>query len=211
MTESSSSDSTVWDRIRDQLRLLRAQQESRHSDPARQAEKLARRARAFRERIQQSQDSSPNTPIIFFKSQRVRYGLSLDAVFEIQPLDSFSLIPRGPEFLYGVVHFRGAILALFNLAGLLGSSQAGIADIHVYLVAQGAGHRIAIGAEDVEGLEAISISEIKSAPEWGGHIPHHWIRGVYGDDCLILDLDAILSDPAILHWYRGTSASGPQP
>lgn len=203
MTEpQTAAGRSNWEQIHSRLESLMQEQRSRQTDPAAIQEKLARRSRSFRDRLQQNHDSSLTLPVILFTVHGSQHALLLDAVIEVQPLESFSIIPRGPGFLHGVVHFRGMILSLFDLTGLLGNSPSGIADIHFYLVAQGAGHRIAIAAGVVEDLAMIPLDEIKSAPEWGGKIPSHWIRGVYRENCLILDLDAILSDDLITNWNQ---------
>jgi len=199
----SEPETDVWDKVRHQLRILEQQQAARQADPMAQAEKLARRAHAFRERVQSTQRTGATLPMILFSTYGTHYGLPLDSVVEIQPLESFSLVPRSPAFIDGVVHFRGTILSLFNLGRLLGTTVTGISDVHFYLVARGAGRTIAISAGDVNELTLIDPADIKAAPEWGGRIPANWIRGVYRQDCLLLHLDAILEDDLVSHWQRG--------
>jgi len=201
MNDLPAASDGLWDRIRVQLQQLQAVETSQAASTA-MAEKLARRALAYRERIQSKLPSGPTLPVILFSNQRIRFGLPLDSVLEIQALESFSPVPRGPEFIYGVIHFRGAILSLINLPRLFGTVEVGIADVHFYIVAQAAGCRVAIAAGDVEDLKVIPVQEIKTAPEWNGRIPQHWVRGVYGENCLILQLDAILGDAVMTGWNQ---------
>lgn len=205
MNDSLVASDGLWERVRAQLQQLQTQETSQAASSA-LAAKLAQRALAYRERIQSTLPSGPTLPVILFSNQRIRFGLPLDSVLEIQALESFSPVPRGPEFLYGVIHFRGVILSLLNLPRLFGTIEVGLADVHFYIVAQAAGRRVAIAAGDVEDLKLIPIQEIKAAPEWNDRVPQHWVRGVHGENCLILQLDAILGDAVMTEWNGAGSA-----
>jgi len=200
MSDSANTSSLIWDQLRARLTELEIRSEVRRESTAVIAEKLSRRALTFRERLNDPLAAGPVTPIVFFSTNRVRYGLPLESVLEIQPLETFSPVPGGPGFLHGVVHFRGAVLSLFNLTRLFDAPESGIADIHFYIVATSGNHRLAIAAGDVEDLAHIPVNALKPAPQWIGSTPHHWVQGVYEEDRVILNLDAILSDESVVNW-----------
>lgn len=207
MSESPETSTGLWEQVRSQLAAWQSRSEVRQVNSAMVAEKLARRAQAFRERTHQPRASGPVVPVMCFSANRVRYGIPLEFVVEVVSLNSVSLVPGGPGFLQGVVHFRGMILSLLNLSRLFGTPETGIADIHFYIVVQGAGHRVAIAAGDVEDLLDVPIEDIKPAPEWSGQTPQNWIRGVFQEDRLILQFDAILEDDSMKNWR--SRVSGP--
>ncbi|WP_437227083.1 chemotaxis protein CheW [Planctomicrobium sp. SH661] len=200
MSDLPATSASVWERIRFQLASLQSQSDTRQANSAAVAEKLARRAQVFRERVHNPQSAGPVLPTLFFSANRSRYGLPLNSVIEILSLDSFSSVPGAPDYIHGVVHFRGAILSLINLGRLFGAPESGITDIHFYIVAQGGGQKVAIAAGDVEDLLDVPGNQIRPAPEWSGRTPRHWVKGVFQQDRLLLQLDEILQEDAIVNW-----------
>lgn len=203
MNESSPSSAQVWNQLRAQLAALEAASRDRLSQRASLAENLHRRSQLYRDRNESPAVEGPVTSILIFSTRKGKYGLLLDSVMEIQPLESFSLIPQGPSYIYGVVHFRGSILALLNLPRLFGVPEVGVADVHYFIAARAAGHEIAIAAGSVDDLRTVPLSAIQSIPDWGGPAPANWIRGIYENDHVILDLGAMLQDESLHHWRSG--------
>ncbi|WP_437187581.1 chemotaxis protein CheW [Planctomicrobium sp. SH668] len=200
MSDVTGGSNPLWDRIRSSLEELQTRSESRRNNSALVAEKLAQRALAFRERVADLQGSGPVERLLTLTTNRATYGIPLDSVVEIQPLDSFSPVPGAPPFIRGVVHFRGTILSLIDLGRLFGAPDTGIADIHFYVVAQGAGKKIALAADEVDDLLSMPVDAIKAAPEWSEKTPASWIRGIYQESQIILDMNAILQDTTLENW-----------
>jgi purine-binding chemotaxis protein CheW len=138
VTDSSPADPTVWENVRHRLAQMQAAR-TRNVDPAALAEKLARRAKTLRSRTAGPEPIGPRWDMLAFTSGRERYGIAVDEIIEVQPLDQFSLVPRAPAFILGVVHFRGAIVSLLDLGRLLNVPPSGLADLHVHIVVEAAG------------------------------------------------------------------------
>lgn len=200
MNNSSHPSSQIWNQLRAQLAVLEAASQDRLSQRASLAENLHRRSQLYRERNESPVVDGPVTSILIFSMREAKYGLLLDSVVEIQPLESFSFVPQGPPYIHGVVHFRGNILALLNLPRLFGVSEAGISDVHYFIAARVSGHEIAIAAGSVDDLRTVPLSAIQPVPDWGGPAPASWVRGIYENDHVILDLEAMLQDESLHHW-----------
>jgi len=123
-------------------------------------------------------------------------------VIEVQSLQHLAPVPGIPPFISGVIHWRGDVLALLDLGKLFGIPESGLADIHVCLIVEAAGRRMALVALEIEEILAVPRSEVKPAPELPGNIPPEWLTGVHDDNRLILNLGLILQDARLVQWRK---------
>ena len=194
-----SRDNSVWDQLHARFCELSAGQ-GRTKDPAVLAEKLANRARLLRGRT--APQEPPGIPLIFlaFHKGAERYGIPIDDVLEVLTLDQFTPIPRTPPFIPGVVHWRGAILALLDPGTFFGMAETGIADKHVCVIVEAANRRIALITGEVDDILTVPRDQVKTAPTLPGELPTEWVLGVHDENRLILKLDLILQDPRLENW-----------
>ncbi len=192
-------DNSVWNLLRTRMNEGSAMQLQKN-DPKALAEKLKNRARILRGRAEQQ--TSTEIPLIFlaFHKTGERYGIPIDDVLEVQTLDQFTAIPRTPPFIPGVVHWRGAILALFDPGKFFGVAETGIADKHVCIIVEAAHRRIAVLTGEVDDILSVPRHEVKPPPPLPGDLPADWILGVHDENRLILRLDLILQDPRLEDW-----------
>jgi purine-binding chemotaxis protein CheW len=189
----------LWSRLRESMAGLNSIGQ-RKSDPAALAERLARRAKAYRARAAAQERAETPVPLLAFSKGSQRYALLLEYVREVQPLEQFHPVPKAPPFLPGVAPWRGSILALVDLGRLFGVAETGLADVHRCIVVEAAGRRVAIVAREVEEIHNVPARLIHPAPELPGNIVPEWVLGVYDEDCLVLRIDQILQDPALTAW-----------
>jgi len=181
----------LWQRLDERLAAF---QQSR-IDPAVLNQKLADRARILRARMAGSVSAEPNVVLLAFSKGGQRFGVPIETVLEVQALDHLSPVPRTPSFILGVIHWRGAILALFDIGAIMGVAETGIADVHVAIVIEAAGRRIAVAALEVEDILQVPASQIGSAPTMGS-VPGEWVVGICAQDRIVLRMDAIVKDAA---------------
>ncbi len=161
-------------------------------------EKLAERTRRLREQAATAGPTGPQTTFLTFAKGRQRYGVLLDEVLEVQALDQYSAVPGAPPFVPGVVHFRGEILALLDLGRLLNIPETGLADIHFYIVVEAGGRRVAVVAGQIDDLISVASEQIAAAPLLPGQRSPDWMVGVHEENCLIVRMDRLLTDPQLL-------------
>ncbi len=90
--------------------------------------------------------------VLAFTKGRERFGIPLEAVLEVQSLEQFSPVPGAPAFIRGVVHWRGAVLAILDLTILFEVVEPGLSDLHAFIVVEADGKRVAVAASVVEDL-----------------------------------------------------------
>lgn len=197
--ESRISDDDVWSLLRESMERL-ASVGQRKSDPEALAERLARRAKQLRGRLTKTEPAEAPLVFLAFNKGNQRYGIPVDDVIEVQALDYFNPVPRTPPFVSGVIHWRGDVLALLDIGKLFEIPESGLADVHVCLIIEASGHRVALVVSEIEEIYAVPTSEIKAAPELPGNIPQDWILGVHDNNRMILKMPLILQDARLVGW-----------
>jgi len=57
------------------------------------------------------------------KNKQENYGISIDQVKEIRPLESITVIPNSPAYVKGVMNLRGVIIPIIDLKEKLGFTK----------------------------------------------------------------------------------------
>lgn len=196
---ATRQDDSVWDRLRAQLDAFSA--EGAHNrDSVALAERLAHRARILRGRTGPAEPAGIPLVFLAFHKGSERYGVPIDDVLEVQALDQFTVVPRAPPFIPGVVHWRGSILALFDLGKFFGIAETGIADKHACVIVEAANRRIALVTGEVDDIHSVPREQLKPPPAFPGDSLPEWVLGVHDDNRMILRLDRILQDARLENW-----------
>ena len=169
-------------------RLDRAEQALRRADlSAGQVDQALReRARALARSA--SAQAVPGRDVLVFGCGGGEYGIDAAHAREILPLSSLTPVPRAAAFVAGVIHRRGEILMLVDVATLMGLSPQGVADRTKVVVVGAAGGEIGLVAESVEGIRGIAPAAITPAL---GEAP--FVEGVAGGSVVLLEIEALLS------------------
>ncbi len=167
------------------------------------AEKLARRAELLRDRLQDGAHLQPRRTVLTFTTAGQRYAVAVERVLEVQPLEHFSPVPGAPAFVRGVAQCRGSILCLLDLGRFFNVPETGLADVHHMVVVEGLSRRIALAAGLAEEILAIPANDIKPAPAFASQLMADCVEGVFDDNRLLLDVDALLQDHRLVDGRRG--------
>jgi purine-binding chemotaxis protein CheW len=159
------------------------------------AKVLADRIKLLRERtdVAHVDSASASRQMLAFHRGTRKYGILLEHVREVQMLEQFSWIPGAPAGILGVVHWRGMILALLDLSSLFGLPETGLSDLHVFIVVESAGQRLAIAASQADDVLAMAADRLRDAPDLPPRILPEWVIGVHGENRLVLRMDAIMN------------------
>jgi purine-binding chemotaxis protein CheW len=208
--DADDTSQALWRRVQENLRQLDPER-SQKVDPAALARKLARRAAALRHRAGDTGRQTDARTFVAFRNGRHRYGILIQEVREIQALEQFAPVPHAPEFILGVTHWRGSILALLHLDHFLDLPEPGLSDLHVCLIVEAAGVRIAVVAGEVEDIISAPAAELQAAPLLPGEMASAWIVGVYRQNRIVLSMDAMLKEPRLadIRRYRASDRGLP--
>lgn len=127
-----------------------------------------------------------------------RYGLDSRHVEEIQPLEGLTPVPGTPPFWAGLVNVRGTLFPLLDLRRYLALPQTDdVEPAGKVVLASAAGLRVGLLADEVLGVREVSVDEIGPRLADADASFRELVRGVTPDLVSVLDLDTLLSDPAL--------------
>jgi purine-binding chemotaxis protein CheW len=125
-----------------------------------------------------------------------RYGVEVQDVQEIEPLDKLTPIPGTPAFWTGVVNLRGSMYPVLDIERYLGLPSSEAENPKVALVSR-AGLSVGLLVDEVAEIRKVRSSEI-GPPVADGSSKAEVVRGVTPDMLSVLDLEALLSDPSLV-------------
>ena len=138
--------------------------------------------------------------LIAFSRGDHRYGIELSFLSEIRPVTRCTPVPGVPPFYIGVIHVRGDIIAVLDIAVLFGREPG---------PAEGEQFAIVVSSGDVTaGLLADSVDDVHDLLPGRIHPPlttftdrrERYISGLRQDGVSILDVDKLLHDERL--WVR---------
>jgi len=97
-----------------------------------------------------------------------RYAFAASFATEVVRLGPLTRLPGAPSFLPGVFQHRGEVLAIFDVAQLLGERPTPLAGGSRVVIAESGRYRLALVAESVEGLIQIADEALEPAPQGSG-------------------------------------------
>jgi purine-binding chemotaxis protein CheW len=159
---------------------------------------LEERARALSRSSEDDVASGETIGMVVLAVGDERYGVEVQDVQEIEPLDKLTPIPGTPAFWTGVVNLRGSMYPVLDIERYLGLPASGGAENpKVALVSRG-GLSVGLLVDEVAEIRQVRSSEIGPPVADGSSAKAEVVRGVTPDMLSVLDLEALLADPALV-------------
>jgi purine-binding chemotaxis protein CheW len=144
------------------------------------------------------QDPGDTVTLVILRLGGERYGVPIEHVREIKPLDRVTSLSSTPPFWLGLANLRGSLYPVLDLRRYLGIPGASTAaDPQLVLVA-GSGMTIGLRVDEVLEVRSIQTSEIgpplveRSADRADIH------TGLTKDLIAVVDVEALLADRALV-------------
>lgn len=168
-------------------------------NPAYLAEVWAKRAYTLAE-PPVSEDSVETLDLLVFLLNGERYGVEVQYVREIYPLQQITPVPRTPDFVIGVYSARGQLISVINFRAFVGLTAVGINDDSKIIVMHDPTGTMEIGflADNVEDVTTIVKDEIEPALVTQLGQRARFIQGVAPGMLIVLNMQILLNDPALL-------------
>jgi purine-binding chemotaxis protein CheW len=127
-----------------------------------------------------------------------RFAIEARFVREASKLTILTPLPCTPDFVLGLINFRGQILPLLDLRGILELSKAKpLAETQVVVV-QTATARSGIAVDEIVGILAIPESELQSPRQLIRPSISPLFKGVRSDRLAVLDIEALFADSRLI-------------
>lgn len=125
-----------------------------------------------------------------------RYGLAMPGVAEVGRPPSLTRVPGLPEWVVGVANWRGRVLAVLDVRGLLGGAVQPVSRTGRMVVLSRGGVSVGLLVEAVEGALEVAPESVEAALL---HLPARTASLLTGQvtdadgPCALLDLDALFA------------------
>lgn len=151
--------------------------------------------RARAERIASTQQSKEDDAFsaLVVRAAGESYALPMDALTAVYEGYTIVPLPCVPPFVAGMVNVRGQILPVIDLAVLLG--VPGEALKRALLIVSNAEFSLGMCVEGVGDVVTVLVSTLQPVPAALNPV---YLRNILPDGTALLDLDAILNDPALI-------------
>ena len=126
-----------------------------------------------------------------------RYGIEVDCLVEIRHLGAYAPVPGVPPVFVGVIHLRGDIVAVVDLAVLFDGSSADRSAEPFAVVVEAGGVVSAFLADSVDDVADVAAAEIHPPLSTFSGVRARAIRGIARGTVAILDCDALLGDETL--------------
>lgn len=148
-------------------------------------------------------DATRQLPVLRFRIGANAFGVEPRHVLEVCSAAGLTSIPCTPPHIAGVLPRRGRILAVVDLAVLLGIAPAPAEDVEHVVVLQGDGMEFGLRVHGVEGVAW--VPEPTADPSHEALMGRHarLFLGISGQALAILDGGRLLADPNLKVTGRG--------
>ncbi|HSJ04367.1 MAG: chemotaxis protein CheW [Verrucomicrobium sp.] len=159
---------------------------------------LVERARKLAQPLVQPGDAVRRLDLIVFGLASERYALETRFVTEVCLLKDLVPLPCTPDFVAGIVNVRGRVLPVLDLRKFFDLPPLGILDLHQIILVQEQDMELGLLADTVAGLISLPVDEINPPMATLLGIQGRYLKGVTSDCLVVIDLEEILNDPAII-------------
>jgi purine-binding chemotaxis protein CheW len=126
------------------------------------------------------------------------YALPIDSIMTIYNDIPVVPIPCVPPYVAGLANVRGHLLPVIDLAVLLGVPGSAEAESTALIVAANEEMTVAFRVEAIGDVEALALDKLSPVPAASAIGRAACLRGVLPDGTVLLDVAAILADPALI-------------
>ncbi len=164
---------------------------------------LAQRA-AQLARVTEEQETGAQINLVLAHLGRDIFGLEAQYVAEMRPLEQLTRVPRTPNWVRGVVNWRGHILSVLDLQTYWELPRDGDTSAAYLIICETPEMTVALAVDSVASVEAIPVSAIEETSTTVRGLPPEVVRGVATHATAtaplltVLNLTAVLADPHLI-------------
>lgn len=147
---------------------------------------------------QEQEDLGDTVSLVILGLGRERYGIPIDTVREIKPLDHVTPLSATPPFWLGLANLRGNLYSVLDLRRYLGVQSVSEAPEPQLVLVSGTGMTIGLRVDEVVEVRNVKMAEIgpplveRSADRAEIH------TGLTRDLISVLDIEALLADRGLV-------------
>jgi len=136
--------------------------------------------------------------VLGFMLAHEKYALELPYIREVYPLKELTPVPCTPDFVLGIINFRGQILSVIDFKKIFALPARDIDEQNRVIVLYSDDMEFGILADSIIGTSSVQISDIQSSLPTLTGILSEYLKGVTRDRVIILNGEKILSDKNLI-------------
>lgn len=158
---------------------------------------LRRRARELA-REPEKEDAAEQLQLVVFTLATEEYAVEARFVEEVFSLEAITTLPGAPNFIAGIVNFRGTMLTLVNIKKFFDLPDSGITDVHKVVSIRSKDMKVGLLADRLAGVMAIDPLHLqKSLPTLNG-IRADYLKGIHAGSLIVLEVEKLLADERLI-------------
>jgi purine-binding chemotaxis protein CheW len=136
--------------------------------------------------------------ILEFTLAYERYAVETQYVNQVAMLEQLIPLPCTPDFVLGIVNFRGAILPVLDLKNFFELPVKGLTDLNKIIVLQSEKILFGILADEIVGVRNILLRDVQSSLPTLTGVRKDYLRGVTPERITLLDAEKLLTSENII-------------
>ena len=130
--------------------------------------------------------------------EKEKFALEARFVREASKVTSLTRLPCTPDFVLGLINFRGQILPLIDLRNILELPARNEKSELQVVVVQTELAKAGIAVDEITGISSIGESELQSAKQLVSTMMVPLLKGVRADRLAVLDIEKVFADPRLI-------------
>lgn len=162
--------------------------------PERARAVLDERARVLSRAADEAASPGERLEVITFTLAGERYAIETRCVLDLIRFEDFTPVPGAPDFVVGIVHVRGEVVAAIELGRLFGLPARGVTDLSRLLVLGQDAAELGVLADAVHEVSYVRAAEVLPPSSAVTSIAQRYLRGLTKEALIVLDATALLHD-----------------
>jgi purine-binding chemotaxis protein CheW len=200
--KTSKKDQTVtidWKEIHSQMEADREKLEQGWQITEKEKIKILKaRTKALARKVKEEELAAEYLTVAEFMLANERYGIELNNIVEVYPLKDLTPVPCTPPFVLGIFNVRGQIQTIIDIKKLFDLPDKGLSELNKVIIVRARGMEAGILADVILGIRSVPLREMQPTLPTLTDIRAEYMKGVTGDQLIVLDVEKIFSDERII-------------
>lgn len=136
--------------------------------------------------------------VVTFRLAEEQYALESVCVGEVFPLRNLTPVPGTPSFVAGIANLRGQILSVLDLRVFFDLSRRAPEGMVILLRSDSEEMELGVLTDALLGVRTLFREDIRPAPQSLSGPRGAYLKGVFGEDLILLDGRALLRDRSLV-------------
>ncbi len=188
-----------WKKIHSRVEAAREKLEKGWQITDKEKEKILKaRTKALAREVKEEELAAEYLTVAEFMLANERYGIELNNIVEVYPLKDLTPMPCTPPFVLGIFNVRGQIQTIIDIKKFFDLPDKGLSDLNRVIIVRARGIEAGILADVIIGIRSVPLKKIQPTLPTLTDIRAEYMKGVTGDQLIILDVEKIFSDERII-------------